>query len=280
MVSGGGFVPHHAAPLYFDYIQKNAAFNANLYDNTPSSGLLPAIANKTLPASGVFWIKGGTSNHFGFTPANGDTHFLGDDDHPGSGNSDHQIAEAYVATLINAIANSPYWNDSVIILTWDDMGGFFDHVPPARYETCPALGGSPCGDGPRLPMLIISPFAKTATVVHDYNDGVSISKLIEEIFALPTLGSLPDEKPYEPQGPRDINSMIGDLTGALDITKLSGSNSPNPASMAMIPAPSVPPAMTCASLGLTPSPTLPGPPSSYIPQERLRVQPAENDDGD
>jgi phospholipase C len=280
LVSGTGNVPHHVAPLYFDYIQHNPAFYANLHDNTPTSGLLPAITGGTLPSSGVFWVKGGKVDQFGFRPANGDTNFLGDDDHPGSGNSDHQVGEAYVATLINAIAKSQYWQDSVIILTWDDMGGFFDHVPPAAYENCPTNGGAPCGDGPRLPMLIISPYSKTGQVVHDYNDAASISKFIELVFNLPTLGSLPDEAPYEPEGPRDINSRIGDLTGALDPSKLAGFTALNPATLATIPGPSVPPAMTCATLGLTPSPVLPGPPSGYLPLNKIARLRPENDDGD
>lgn len=277
--TGVGLAAHHVAPLYFDYVRKNPAFSANLDDNTPKIGLLPAIEYRRLPPSGVFWIKGGKKNHFGFRPANGDTRFLGDDDHPGPQNSDHQIAEAYVATLINAIANSPYWNDSVIILTWDDMGGFYDHVPPVEYEKCPPLD-LPCGDGPRLPMLVISPFAKTGTVVHDYNDTVSISKFIEDVFGLPPLGSLPDEQPYEPEGPRDVNWIIGDLSGALDIAKLAGTRAPNDPSMAVIDSPIVPPTMSCASLGLTPSPILPGPPSKYMAAEKLHDPPAENDQGD
>jgi phospholipase C len=280
LTTGTGNVPHHVAPLYFDYIQHNASFYSNLHDNTPTNGLLSAIAGNTLPSSGVFWVKGSKINQYGFSPANGDQNFLGDDDHPGSGNSDHQIAEAYVATLVNAIAKSKYWQDSVIILTWDDMGGFFDHVPPATYETCPAGGGSPCGDGPRLPMIVISPFSKTGQVVHDYNDAVSISKFIEVVFKLPTLGSLPDEAPYEPEGPRDINSKIGDLTGSLDIGKLSGATPANPASLATISGPTVPPTMTCATLGLTPTPTLPGPPSGYVPLARLGHLPLTKDDGD
>jgi len=279
LTSGIGFSSHHTAPLYFDYIDKSPTFIANLHDNTPDLGLLPAIVKKKLPASGVFWIKGAMKSQFGFRPANGDTRFLGDDDHPGVGQSDHQVAEAYVATIINAIA-SKYWNDSVIILTWDDMGGYFDHVPPRQYthERCPPLG-VPCGDGPRLPMLVISPFSKTGVVVHDYNDAVSISKFIEDVFGLPRLGSLPDERPYEPEGPRDVDPRIGNLSGALDIAKLSGASTPNPASMATI-VPSVPPAMSCSTLGLTPSPTLTSPPKGYVSVARLQRIPPETDDGD
>jgi phospholipase C len=280
LTTGTGLVAHHVAPLYFDYVQHNASFYNNLQDNTPNTGIIPQLKNGTLASSGVYWIKGANTTQFGYQPANGDQRFLGDDDHPGTGNSDHQIAEAYVATVINTIAQSKYWPDSVIILTWDDMGGFYDHVPPARYENCPTAGGQPCGDGPRVPMLVISPFAKNGVVVHDYNDAVSVSKFIEEAFNLPTLGSLPDESPYEPEGPRDINSAIGDLTGALDPAKLSGASAPNPPSLAIIQSPSVPPAANCSTLGMTPSPVLPSPPAGYIPLSKLRSVPAQNDEND
>jgi len=57
--------------------------------------------------------------------------FLGDDDHPAY--SDAQISEAMVAEAINKIANSPYWSQCAIIITWDDSEGDYDHVqPPLR----------------------------------------------------------------------------------------------------------------------------------------------------
>jgi phospholipase C len=259
---------HHTAPLYFDYINNgNSPFGTQttLRDNTPGVGLLADIQNGTLPSSGVFWVKGGTTaSPFPFKPADpvlaNAGLFTGDDDHPGSGDSDHQVSEAYLATLINSIAKSKYWADSVIIVTWDDSGGMYDHLPPTSYgKTCPedttgTFAGAACGEGVRLPMLIISPFAKSGAVVNDASDAGSVSKFIETVFSLPTLASLPDEAAGVAAGlaPEDANSAISDLTGALDINKLNGSAAPISAATATIPNPSSPPTMNCASLGITP----------------------------
>ena len=295
------FSAHHEAPMYFDYVNNAKspfATTSTLKDNSYSgAGFLADIRNSALPAAGVFWIKGGANGtSWPFHPADSSlaTVFQGTDDHPGTGSSDHQVSEAFVATTINAIANSPYWKDSVIILTWDDSGGLYDHYPPTEYGApCPddigsIFTGTPCGDGVRLPMLVISPFARNGVVVHDQSDAGSVSKFIEEVFGLPSLGALPDESAGVKAGlsPADANTAIGDLSGALDPGKLSGS--PNPPSLAMIPAPAVPPSMNCAALGITPiaSPTsvpagfmTQGAYASTNPAAAARM-PAPNDDGD
>jgi len=276
----GTWSQHHTAPLYFDYVNNaNSQFGnaATLRDNTAANGLISDIQSGALPAEGVFWVKGGvTANTYGLKPAdpvlaNGG-YFTGDDDHEGAGDSDHQVGEAYVAEMINAIANSKYWKDSVIILTWDDSGGMYDHLPPTEYGgVCPddktgTFAGMPCGEGVRLPTLIISPFAKNGAVVHDPSDSGSVVKFIEAVFGLPTLASLPDEAAGVGAGlaPADANAAIGDLTGALDINKLNGSAAPIPASAAMISSPSVPPAMSCTSLGLTPVASPASVPTGYL----------------
>ena len=64
-------------------------------------------------------------------------------------------AKPFVATFVNAIARSKYWNDSAIIITWDDHGGYYDHVPPPQFEQC--ADGHPCGDGRAIPFMVISP---------------------------------------------------------------------------------------------------------------------------
>ncbi len=297
---------HHTAPLYFDYINHAAspfATTATLRDNTPANGLVSDINSGKLPASGIFWVKGGNASSWPFKPADAalaaNNFYTGDDDHPGSGSSDHQVAEAYVATLINAIAQSKYWNDSVIILTWDDSGGLYDHAaPPKIGKTCPddtsgAFAGAPCGDGVRLPMLVISPFAKTGVVVHDQSDAGSVVKFIEAAFGLPTLASLPDEAAGVSAGlaPVDADALTSDLTGALDPGKLSGSVRANPPGLAEIPSPAVPPAMSCASLGITPiAPPAPVPAgfetAGFYENQKLsgasalRLPPPPNDDGD
>jgi phospholipase C len=232
----------------------------NLRDNTVTNGLLADIQANALPPSGVFWVKGGAhGSSYPFVPADPGLVgiYPGTDDHPGASDSDHQVAEAYVATIINAIARSKYWKDSVIILTWDDSGGMYDHYAPQKFGApCPNdasgyFAGMPCGEGLRLPFLLISPFAKTGAVVHEPSDPGSIAKFIEDVFELPTLSSLPDEAAGVAAGlaPADSNPYTGDLMNALDFDKLM-SNAP--AVSPYIPAPSVPPAMNCASLGLTP----------------------------
>jgi phospholipase C len=304
----GTWSQHHTAPLYFDYINNaNSQFGnaATLRDNTYSNGLLSDIQTGALPSEGVFWVKGGaTASSFPFKPADATLaaggYFTGDDDHPGSGSADHQVAEAYVATMINAIANSKYWKDSVIILTWDDSGGMYDHYPPTEYGgVCPddktgTFAGMPCGDGLRLPMLVISPFAKNGAVVHDQSDAGSVSKFIETVFGLPTLASLPDEVAGESTGlaPADANAAISDLTGALDINKLNGSAAPIAASTAMISSPAVPPSMSCTTLGITPVASPAALPAGFLTggaievytltgtAGNVRMPPPPNDDDD
>jgi phospholipase C len=280
--ANAGFVAHHAAPLYFDYLnssQSGFSSKKTLRDNTQSNGLISDIKSGKLPPSGVFWVKGGTDNTYGLVPADpiftqnnsGKKYYVGDDDHPGSGDADHQVAEAYLAEVINAIARSKYWKDSIIVVTWDDSGGFYDHVPPPEFgETCPQDRSGPeegysCGDGVRLPALVISPFSKTGVVVHDLADHGSVSKLIEAIFGVPKFASLPDELKGVDVGlsPADGDSATSDLFDALDVNKLRGSGSLNSPSLAEVQSPSVPPNMSCSSLGITPIPAPTSLPAEY-----------------
>jgi phospholipase C len=267
-----GYETHHNAPQYFGYIRNNDVAWKNVHGIQP---LLSALKDGSLPDTGMFYVKGGSQNEFGWKPANRDpavqAHFRGDDDHPGFGDSDHQVGESFVATFVNAIARSKYWNDSAIIITWDDPGGFYDHVPPPQFERCP--DAHPCGDGPRVPLLVISPYARSGAVVSDAGDTASVVKLAERVFDLPALASLPDEKGYLPEGPRDGNPAITDLLGAFDPARLNGSAPPIDAAAAEIPDAVVntfPPAMNCQSLGITPV-TLPNAPSTPPPGFMPRV---------
>ncbi len=313
--ANAGFSAHHTAPLYFDYINNPSSGFVNsktLRDNTESNGFIADIKGGNLPASGVFWVKGGNENTYGLVPADpiftqnsaGKKYYVGDDDHPGSGSSDHQVAEAYLAEVINAIAASKYWRDSVIVVTWDDSGGFYDHLPPPGFgQTCPQdksgpEEGYPCGDGVRLPTIVISPFSKTGAVVHDFADHGSVSKLIESVFGLPTFASLPDEAKGVSVGlsPADGDTQTSNLFDALDESKLRGGGT-NPPRLAEITSPSVPPNMSCSSLGITPIPSPTSLPSQYGSYEtagwylaqtlktrhglsKYKRLPARNDDGD
>jgi phospholipase C len=265
-----GLVAHHLAPHYFGYVVKNKSMASNVRDITAFYG---DVANGLLPDRGLFYLKGGSQNTLGLRPANTDPYvqknYLGDDDHPGY--TDSQISEAFVASLVSAIARSKYWKDSAIVITWDDLGGYWDHVTPHNFETCP--DGHPCGDGARVPAIVISPFSKTGTIVHDFNDQDSVIKFIETVFGLPTLASLPDEKRYLPLGPRDGNSLLSNLRGAFDIDRLYGRRAPLPAFGAIfndttihtIPAP-----LSCKDIGVTPVPPPSGisdkPPPGFNPR--------------
>ena len=98
-------------------------------------------------------------------------------DHPGGPYSNE--GPSWVASIVNAIGNSAYWANTAIIITWDDWGGWYDHVAP------PAIINS-YEYGFRVPLIVVSPYAKAAHVSHQVNDFGSILKFIEETFALPT----------------------------------------------------------------------------------------------
>jgi phospholipase C len=85
----------------------------------------------------------------------------------------------WVKHIINAIMKSPYWNSTAIILTWDDYGGFYDHVSPPQIDKY--------GLGFRMPTLIISPYAKPGYIDDTQYQFESTLKFIEWRFGLPAL---------------------------------------------------------------------------------------------
>jgi phospholipase C len=87
--------------------------------------------------------------------------------------------ENWTVDQINAIMQGPDWNSTAIFLTWDDFGGFYDHVPPPPVDLY--------GLGPRVPMIIISPYAKPGYVARTQYEFSSVVKTIEEMFSLPSL---------------------------------------------------------------------------------------------
>jgi phospholipase C len=87
---------------------------------------------------------------------------------------------SWVASVVNALGNSPYWSNTAIIITWDDWGGWYDHVPPPSIANAYEYGF-------RVPLIIVSPYAKRAYVSHVTHDFGSVLKFIEEVFKLPSL---------------------------------------------------------------------------------------------
>jgi phospholipase C len=109
---------------------------------------------------------------------------------PNGYESDHALANdgtgpSWVASIVNALGNSSYWANTAIIITWDDWGGWYDHVAPpiapapySAYEY-----------GFRVPLIVVSPYAKPAYISHVQHDFGSILKFIETVFNLPTIAA-------------------------------------------------------------------------------------------
>ena len=87
----------------------------------------------------------------------------------------------WVASVVNSIGQSSYWNSTAIIIVWDDWGGFYDHVPPPQLDYQ--------GLGFRVPMIVVSPYAKKGYVDHTQYEFGSILKFVEQTFGLPSLGT-------------------------------------------------------------------------------------------
>jgi len=107
-------------------------------------------------------------------------------------NSDHASSNngggpSWVSSIVNAIGNSAYWANTVIIITWDDWGGWYDHVAPKVIDDGVSWG-SGYVYGFRVPLIVVSPYAKAAYISHVNHDFGSILKFIENNFNLPSLG--------------------------------------------------------------------------------------------
>ncbi|MCQ6281261.1 alkaline phosphatase family protein [Bacillus sp. EB600] len=158
------YSPHHNPFQYFQNYE-DGKYNNNLKDY---NNFAQDIKSGSLPE--VSFIKAG----------------YGDDEHPGTGNQSTPSAEEFTVDTINEIMNSPYWKDTAIIVTYDEGGGFYDHVaPPTVTPNADGLQG----DGPRVPAIVISPYAKENYVSHVQYDHTSILKFLEWNYNLPALNS-------------------------------------------------------------------------------------------
>ena len=107
-------------------------------------------------------------------------------DHAGSLNTTQ--GPSWVTSVVNAIGNSPYWANTAIFITWDDWGGWYDHVPPPQVLVNCAQWGCGYVYGFRVPLIVMSPYVKAKYVSHVQHDFGSILKFIESTFSLPSLG--------------------------------------------------------------------------------------------
>ena len=240
-----GYVLHHNGPQYFGYLGDNTkVLNNNLHG---AKDFFDAVEGKKLPRDGgVFYLRGGYDNNDGLAPVDPTPAikqaFLGNDDHPAY--SDQQISEALSAKAINDIVASPYWPESVIIITYDETDGFYDHVSPERRSTF--ADGSQLAAGPRIPTILISPYAASGKISHHYSEHGSVIKFIDELYGLVPLASLPDEKHGRELGKQtlgqpnlgpsdDPDNDVGDLMEAFDLEILRGNKPPVPGWRASIP---------------------------------------------
>lgn len=120
--------------------------------------------------------------------------------------------QAYVTGLINTIMKSPQWNSTAIFLSWDDWGGFYDHVAPPQADVN--------GYGLRVPGLVISPYARRSYVDHQVLSHDAYLKFIEDDFLRgqridPATDGRPDGRPTV----RESSPMLGDLTKDFNFTR-------------------------------------------------------------
>jgi phospholipase C len=112
---------------------------------------------------------------------------------PDGAASDHAVntdgsGPSWVASIVNAIGNSKFWANTAIFITWDDWGGWYDHVRPYKVVNDGVSWGSGYVYGFRVPLIVVSPYAKAAYISHTNHDFGSILKFIETTFNLPSLG--------------------------------------------------------------------------------------------
>ena len=145
-----------------------------------------------------------------------------------------QRRQTYVTGLVNAIMQSPDWSSTAIFLSWDDWGGFYDHVvPPVVDEN---------GYGLRVPGIVISPYARTGSSTHQTLSHDAYNKFIEDDFLGgqrldPATDGRPDPRPDV----RENSPMLGDLTADFDFTQ-----PPRPPMILPVcPATDLTPAPTC-----------------------------------
>ena len=128
---------------------------------------------------------------------------------PDALNSDHArfpstSGPMWVSSIVSAIGASRYWQDTAIFVTWDDWGGWYDHVVPPKVDQN--------GPGFRVPLIAISPYAKHGYVSHVQLETSSITRYIEEVFQLPSLGQR-DATANPPDDMFDYSQQVAPLSG-------------------------------------------------------------------
>lgn len=184
------FQTHHQPFNYFaDLAPGTAARAEHLRDGgLNGAAFLAAIKAGDLPQVAFYKPQGNLNEHPGY--------------------SDVLDGDQHLCKIINQLETSPQWRNMLVIVTYDENGGFWDHVPPPK--------GDMFGPGTRVPALIISPFARRHYVDHTIYDTTSILRFLTRRFHLPPLeGIRRRDEAMRKAG----EEPIGDLTNALDFEK-------------------------------------------------------------
>jgi len=191
--------PHHRSPTSVAMIgetdQANHQYDFNDFWAAATNGNMPAVS----------FLRGSEAT----------------DGHPGY--SDPLREQSYLVAVLNRLQKLPQWQNTVVFITWDDSDGWYDHVMPpiinqsqdpahdalVANDSCGnshPLGGyqDRCGHGPRIPLLIISPFVKPNSVLHSLADTSSLTRFIEDNWNLGRIGG------------GSFDAIAGSLTGAFD----------------------------------------------------------------
>ncbi|MEP7060198.1 MAG: alkaline phosphatase family protein [Actinomycetota bacterium] len=174
-------------PGFTDVVQAGTRSNVQV-----QAKYFAAAADGTLPS--VSWIVPGTNNS----------------EHPNHGSV--RTGMAYVTRLINAAMQGPEWNSTAIFLTWDDWGGFYDHVVPPRVDAS--------GYGIRVPLIVISPYAKQGAIDHQILSFDAFLKLIEDRFLGGSRLDPATDGRWDPRPTvREVVAILGDLRKDFDFTQ-------------------------------------------------------------
>jgi phospholipase C len=180
------FQYHHQPYNYFaNFAPGTAARTEHLRDGgLAGTAFIKAIDDGTLPQVSFYKPQGNLNQHAGY--------------------ADVQSGDAHIADLVSHLEKSPQWSHMLVIVTYDENGGFWDHVAPPKADRW--------GPGTRIPAVIIGPMVKRGYVDHTEYDTTSILKFVTERFGLVELDGIKN---------RDLgllahgNPALGDFSSAL-----------------------------------------------------------------
>ncbi len=178
----------------FDILNKNGISFKNYFSTFPTMALYPELLTK-YPLNLANILSFYSDAKSGNLPAVSlvDTDYLTNSEGEGQ---DIQVGDGFLASVVNAVMAGPGWGKTLLVWTYDEGGGYYDHVaPPAAPEPDniqPSLSSSDVAGsfniyGIRVPLVIASPYAKPGYVSHAVSDHTSILRMIETKWNLPAL---------------------------------------------------------------------------------------------